>query len=70
MTDMEDAMKLMDLLVIAYAPLVARFHLIEGPAVSRGPGKRPPMPRAKRALLRDLRPQVARRTLGFRWRTA
>lgn len=69
-TDKEDAMKLMDLLVLAYAPLVARFHLIDGPAASRGPAGTPRMPRAKRAHLRDLRPQIARRTLGFRWRTA
>ena len=42
-------MKLMELLVIAYAPLVARFHLIDGPAASRGPADPPRMPRAKRA---------------------
>ncbi|HEX5123685.1 MAG TPA: hypothetical protein VFV97_10610 [Rhodanobacteraceae bacterium] len=70
MTDKEDMMKLMDLLVLAYAPLVARFHLIDGPAASRGPADTPRMPRAKRAWLRDLRPQIARRTLGPRWRTA
>jgi hypothetical protein len=70
MTDMEDAMKLMELLVIAYAPLVARFHLIDGPAAPRGPAERPPMPRAKRAWLRDLRPRIAHRTIGPRWRTA
>jgi hypothetical protein len=66
---MEDAMKLMELLVIAYAPLVARFHLIEGPAASRGRTE-PRSPRAKRARLRDLRPRFAHRTLGPRWRTA
>ncbi len=63
-------MKLMELLVIAYTPLVARFHLIDGPAASRGPAERPPMPRAKRAALRDLRPQIARRKFGPHWRTA
>lgn len=70
MTDMEDAMKLMELLVIAYTPLVARFHLIDGPAAPRGPADVPRMPRSKRAWLRDLRPQVAHRTLRVRWRTA
>jgi len=70
MTDMEDAMKLMELLVIAYAPLVGRFHLIDGPAASRGPADTKRIPRGKRAGLRDLRPQMARRTLGPRWRTA
>jgi len=69
MTDMEDAMKLMDLFVIAYAPLVARFHLIDGPAASRVRAE-PRIPRAKRARLRDLRPRIAHRTLGPRWRTA
>jgi hypothetical protein len=62
-------MKLMDLLVIAYAPLVARFHLIEGPAAHRGSAE-PRMPRSRRARLRDLRPRIAHRTLGFRWRPA
>jgi len=66
---MEDAMKLMELLVIAYAPLVGRFHLIDGPAAPRGPAE-PPLPRAKRAWLRDLRPQITRRSPGPRWRTA
>jgi hypothetical protein len=66
---MEDAMKRMDLLVIAYAPLVARFHLIDGPAASRGPAG-PRIPRAKRALLRDLRARIGHRTIGPRWRTA
>jgi len=70
MTDMEDAMKLMELLVIAYAPLVGRFHLIDGPAAPRGPADTQRIPRGKRAALRDLRPQMARRTLGPRWRTA
>ena len=70
MTDMEDTMKLMELLVIAYAPLVGRFHLIDGPAAPHGPADTPRMPRAKRAWLRDLRPQITRRTLGPRWRTA
>jgi|KBSMisStaDraftv2_1062788.scaffolds.fasta_scaffold20685_5 hypothetical protein len=70
MTDMEDAMKLMELLVIAYAPLVGRFHLIDGPAASRGTADTKRIPRGKRAGLRDLRPQMARRTLGPRWRTA
>ena len=69
-TDKEDAMKLMDLLMRAYAPLVARFHLIDGPAASRGPAGASRTPRAKRARLRDLRPQIARRTPGPRWRTA
>jgi len=69
-TDKEDTMKLMDLLVLAYAPLVARSHLIDGPAASRGPDSAPRLPRARRAFLRDLRPQIARRTLGPRWRTA
>ena len=63
-------MKLMELLVIAYAPLVGRFHLIDGPAAPRGPADTKRTPPAKRAALRDLRPQIARRTLGPRWRTA
>ncbi len=63
-------MKLMDLLVIAYAPLVGRFHLVDGPAASRSPADAPRTPRSKRAWLRDLRSQIARRTLGPRWRTA
>jgi hypothetical protein len=70
MRDKEDTMKLMDLLVLAYAPLAARFHLIDGPAASRGPTGTPQVPRARRAFLRDLRPQIARRTPGPRWRTA
>jgi hypothetical protein len=70
MTTMEDAMKLMELLVIAYAPLVGRFHLIDGPAASRGPADTPRMPRARRAFLRDLRPRITRRAPGPRWRTA
>jgi hypothetical protein len=63
-------MKLMELLVIAYAPLVGRFHLIDGPAAPRGRTVQPRTPRAKRAWLRDLRPQISRRTLGPRWHTA
>ena len=63
-------MKLTQLLVIAYAPLVARFHLIDGPAAARGPADAPRTPRSKRASLRDLRPQIAPRTLSPRWRTA
>jgi hypothetical protein len=70
MTTMEDAMKLMELLVIAYAPLVGRFHLIDGPAATRGPADTPRMPRARRAFLRDLRPRITRRAPGPRWRTA
>lgn len=60
-------MKLMELLVIAYAPLVARFHLIDGPAASRGPAD---APRAPRVRLRDRRLRIVRRTLAARWRTA
>jgi hypothetical protein len=68
---MEDAMKLMELLVIAYAPLVARFHLIDGPASPRGPAGSPTRPRARRSLrLGDLRAAIGRRTLGPRWRPA
>jgi hypothetical protein len=63
-------MKLMELLVIAYAPLVGRFHLIDGPAASRGPADTPRLPRARRAFLRDLRPRITRRAPGPRWRTA
>jgi hypothetical protein len=70
MTDTEDAMKLMERLVIAYAPLVARSCLIDGPAAARCPVAEPRMPRAKRAWLRDLRARIARRTPGPRWRTA
>ena len=69
MTDKEYAMKLMDLLVLAYAPLVERFHLIDGAAAPRGPGE-PRIPRAKRTRLVDLRSRIAHRTLGPRWRTA
>lgn len=60
-------MKLMELLVIAYAPLVARFHLIDGPAASRGPAD---APRAPRVRLRDRRLRIVRRTPAPRWRTA
>jgi hypothetical protein len=70
MTTMEDAMKLMELLVIAYAPLVGRFHLIDGPAASRGPAVTPRLPRARRAWLRDLRARITRRAPGPRWRAA
>jgi hypothetical protein len=64
MTDTEDTMTLMDLLVRAYAPLVARFHLIDGPAAPRGPAE----PRAGRTRLRD--PGIVPRPLASRWRTA
>lgn len=69
MTDKEYAMKLMDLLVLAYAPLVERFHLIDGPAASRAPAE-PRIPRAKRTRLFDLRSRLAHRPLGPRWRPA
>jgi len=64
-------MELMELLVIAYAPLVARFHLIDGPAASHAPTRKPQRPRAKRGFRSgDLRAAIGRRTLGLRWRNA
>ena len=61
-------MKIMELLVVAYAPLVARFHLIDGAPAAQV--RKPTRPPAKRIRSADLRAAIGRRTLGLRWRNA